>query len=636
MSRFQPSSHGFARIAFTRIAFTPVRHTLCAVSIIGLVALATGFAPPFSRYASTPRTPVGHRPAERHTAADTALDAQFLTELAGAIPPLASRCIAQNWNIKRPDEQTVNKLDQEWWKPDQSLDSIRVWWSMRPEEERLWAACESHFLDRLFQALGTGVKVRGIPASSVEPLLLALTDTTHFTEAQYIASRIQGDTAAGHIARAGAALGDPHRYEQAVTEYYGGAPGFEYGQYRGRAAALLARIYFDEGKLREARAQALVAKRWYRWQEPMLLSDIALQEGDTLGAIRELAFCRVAVFTCGNASSTDTVAQQRLHTLYRAVNHGSLAGVDTVMKRALDDPAMQFPVAIPRWQPADPATGTGTRRVALLQYYTWVHCGNCAPHTTAANLLEKRFGDQIIVLSYHYEPPLVVPGWVGQGEDLNKSLRALLHIGAENRSAPDTSTFCDWWLGGACMVRNVFAGFGPYGGLSLYDQAEPLVERQLTTPTSVSLALQTRMTGNRVAATISAAGLESGPASHPLKVHVVLVEDSLMIPGGNSPVQNRLVRAIAGDSTKGFGTLVPRGKPKVTVQQSFDVAALDAIYHKKAIKNGVLEGDASTWSSLVYHIDRRQLSVVAYVQDQATGEILQAVQSRVTPSFVRR
>jgi hypothetical protein len=54
--------------------------------------------------------------------------------------------------------------------------------------------------------------------------------------------------------------------------------------------------------------------------------------------------------------------------LYRTVNHGSEEGVDTMLKAVLRNEKFELPIKLePRKAPGDGS------RVALIQYFTWVH-----------------------------------------------------------------------------------------------------------------------------------------------------------------------------------------------------------------------------------------------------------------------
>jgi hypothetical protein len=548
--------------------------------------------------------------------------------MAEVVPRLTGDCVARDWQFARPDRDEANRLDAWWTRPNETIDSARQWWSATPQMYRQWAVCEGHFLPGLDRVLGPVVKEDQLPLRALERFLLAMVDTTKVTRAAYIASRIRGDTVARHIEQAGIAMGNAHRYEAAIADDLGW-PGYAYNEYVGSMYGLLGRVYLQQGRLREARSAASIAKQLFRWHDPTLLSDIALQQRDTARAVRDLAYCRVAVYTCANASPSDTGIQHRLHTLYAAIQHGSLAGFDTVMKRALFDSTLQLPIHIDPWEPPNKNDSGG--RVAVLQYYTWVDCGRCAVHTIGVNALKARFGNRIVVLAYHYVPPLTVPGWP-QGDNSEAMFSHMFDVGTQNPSESDTSVVCDWWIDGSCVVNNVKAGLGPYGGMTLYDQAVPGIARQLTERSVVELTLQATRVGDAVTAevTVNASGGPTAQAAlHPLKLQLVLVEDSLMIPGANSPIQDRVVRSIAGDSANGFGVAIVAGLATQSVRQRFDLAILDTMYYRKAVVNGVHDWDASTWSEKVFHIDRTQLSIVAYLQDQTTGEIVQAVQQQV-------
>jgi hypothetical protein len=297
---------------------------------------------------------------------DSANDA-FLDEMTKLIPKLLEECVDKRWDFERPPEQYKWTWYGEWYKTE-NLDFIRGWWSTVPRQYRHWATCEDgHLRDRLFRAFEPMI-ARGESLGKIETLLMALLDTSRVTRSKYGAARAQTkDTVVSKVVAAAAALGDPHRYDHAFSNYIDMGRD-EWLPFRSRTLALLGRLYLKQNRVPDALRVAMEARSIYRHADPKLPVEAALRAGDTLLAVRALAFCRVASYSCTSSQEKDSATYRQLLTLYRAVNRGSIEGVDTVLKAVLRDQNFQLPIKLePR-----KALGDGSR-VALIQYYTWAH-----------------------------------------------------------------------------------------------------------------------------------------------------------------------------------------------------------------------------------------------------------------------
>jgi hypothetical protein len=132
--------------------------------------------------------------------------------------------------------------------------------------------------------------------------------------------------------------------------------------------------------------------------------------------------------------------------------------------------------------------------------------------------------------------------------------------------------------------------------------------------------------------------LDAGPS---YKLHVLLVEEMLRYPGENGirlhPV---VVRAMGGFMAGGFTLDSAKlgAANGATVNASFDVAAIASALKKNTedfeASRSKDRDEAFTFSERKHEINANNLSIVAFVQDQMSKKVLQAVTVRLTAKGV--
>ena len=109
-------------------------------------------------------------------------------------------------------------------------------------------------------------------------------------------------------------------------------------------------------------------------------------------------------------------------------------------------------------------------------------------------------------------------------------------------------------------------------------------------------------------------------------LHVALVQDVVHYAGSNGVrLHNLVVRKLLGSPA---GTPLQPPGTKTTVSESVDTNALGTsldAYLSNYEKTGPRSSSGFTFKSRVDQIDPKQLLVVAFVQDDKTKEVLQAV-----------
>jgi hypothetical protein len=236
----------------------------------------------------------------------------------------------------------------------------------------------------------------------------------------------------------------------------------------------------------------------------------------------------------------------------------------------------------------------------------------------AADALKQTYDDgSVIVLSYNYGPPLVPRGFSFEGW----------------KKAHDDKD-CSLYIDGACWNgKGRMLGAGWNGAPALYyDRARPFADERIQVAPAAHLTLSASMQGGRVDARVSVDSLTGGTAGR--RVHVLLVEDSVPSLGVYRLRSIRyVVRSIAGDSATGFGLRL--GESERSVSHTFDLAE---------ITKELLARNGPEWEHMnaalvkkgvpvprgIYTLDTRKLYVVAFIQDDRTGEILDAVSAELS------
>jgi hypothetical protein len=117
-----------------------------------------------------------------------------------------------------------------------------------------------------------------------------------------------------------------------------------------------------------------------------------------------------------------------------------------------------------------------------------------------------------------------------------------------------------------------------------------------------------------------------GPEYMDLHMYCVLAERGVLFPGASGVVVHRMV---ARAELLSMGSTEPRGALWVpdagSMELTFDVGLHDVQAQNEACLDRLMDEGAGTVRKLSMQLDPRQLVLVAFVRDDGTGEILQAV-----------
>jgi hypothetical protein len=372
-----------------------------------------------------------------------------------------------------------------------------------------------------------------------------------------------------------------------------------------RAARLttLGRVYLRKGQGGKSRK---LLEESYRDDpdQPLAaaaLGELAAREGRDSKALEYL------VYAC-LAGKPAPEARASLETVYRRINHGSLEGLDYLLD---GEYRRRYPNPIPagKYKP----TPNRSNRLVLAEVFTGAGCAPCAGADMAFDAALVRYARRdLAVIMYHVHVPRPDPM-------TNPDTQARYNFYG-NRGAPT------YFIDG----KSDYHGGGSRDEAGrVFDLFNPYLEKDLESPPEARVKLEATLNGNTV--TIQAAVEGVTGDSKDLKLQVALVEKQLRYTGENGVrFHPMVVRAMGGKDGAGFA--LDPASPEAS-GQVFDLdkvaAALKA--HLDDYEAQGHRGEPFKFTEKKYEIDRGNLAVVAFVQDEKTKHVLQAAWVDLTP-----
>jgi tetratricopeptide (TPR) repeat protein len=327
----------------------------------------------------------------------------------------------------------------------------------------------------------------------------------------------------------------------------------------------------------------------------------------------------------------DKAGIEQFHTMYRRTHGGKLDGVEEFLD-ARYRKNYRNPVKAER-----PATHAHTGRAVLAEFFTGAGCIPCIPFDYSfEKALEEYSRDDLVLLVYHWHAPTLDP--MG-----NRSSDArVVYYGVQG--AP--TVFLDGQKfkieGGADDAR--VKSEAEKKATTVYTALTSVINRDLETPVQARLKLDASRAGKGVKATVTVDGLkESSPA---VTLQLALVEDEVHYSGENglrfhTMVVRNLAKAI-GESDHGFK--VSPGQAN-KFEHVFDLDGITAenlryydewpVERNKEVNariGGDADFDVGRFKEQKHLINPDRLTVVAFLQDNKTKAILQAVYLKAPPA----
>lgn len=253
----------------------------------------------------------------------------------------------------------------------------------------------------------------------------------------------------------------------------------------------------------------------------------------------------------------------------------------------------------------------GEAQPVVFELFTGAQCGPCASVDVAFDALLKTFGPtELIGLQYH----LHIPGPDPLSSPASEARREYY---ADNfRGTP--SSFLngrpDGEGGGPMsMAENRYAGF------------RSLVEKLLEQDKKTTVTVSAKQAGDVVSIIASATTPppKSGSKNSSMKLRLALTEESIRYVGSNKiRFHHHVVRAFPGGMN---GTDIVDGK--ATVELKVELARL-----REELAKYLTESTSQPFAGTIPGIELKDLSVVAFVQDDLDKAILGVVTVPVTPS----
>jgi hypothetical protein len=360
--------------------------------------------------------------------------------------------------------------------------------------------------------------------------------------------------------------------------------------------ALLGRIYLKRGKRNEGEALIKEAYEADATQPSALLGmgELAEAKGDAATALQYFA-------TAYLSGRDREAARKRVAAAYYKVfptKPSELeAWLDAKYRRE-----SSLPLKPERYQ----ATAARTNRAVLAEVFTGAACGPCLAADLAFEAAMQRYSTkELVVLMYHIPIPDVDPM-------MNATTEARREF-YQVRAAPYpfiNGAFLPKMGGGRGKITDSFATL------------TTVIDAALETPSDAQIKLNVMQQGPRLKVSVAVDKVRS--ASSDLRLHLVLAENEVRYMGSNGVrFHPMVVRAMAGDRAEGFAL---KAGAAASFEQTFDLQKLSAAT-KDYLDDYELNGRTfnPTFDEKKHEIAWHGLSLVAFVQDRKTRQILQTV-----------
>jgi hypothetical protein len=265
---------------------------------------------------------------------------------------------------------------------------------------------------------------------------------------------------------------------------------------------------------------------------------------------------------------------------------------------------MPNPIKVEIYKP----TPSRTDRVVLAEVFTGAGCVPCVGADLAFEAAIHRYSSKnLVLLIYHlHRPvpdPMVNPSALSRARYYGVEMTPSFAIDGERDRR-----------GGALREK---------AGL-VYDRIRPVVDKRLETPAQAEIKLEAVLDGEYVKVRVSVDRVSAESKSP--KLRLVLVENELRYSGENLVrIHPMVVRSLSG-------ALAVKSSAATTVEYTFNLDKIGAEL-KAYLNDYELNGDYGpiTFKEKKYKIDSKNLSVVAFVEDEIRQKVLQSTYFNVLP-----
>lgn len=347
--------------------------------------------------------------------------------------------------------------------------------------------------------------------------------------------------------------------------------------------------------------------------------NIALKRGDVAEATRLLqqaasdnprdgrtaeALAQLYEKTGDNAKAGDLyltayVTQGGAGLLEKAQTLLGVSGTPADLEKLID---AKVDAVFPAFKPEGKHAGAPTGRVVLAELFTGSECGPCVAADRGFDGLLEYFGpEHLAVVEYHLHIP-------GPDPMTNKESEARATYYGVN-STP--STFFNG-------VRKASGGGGLAQSQTKFDEYRKVIEPALTPVTDIGINIQAQAAGDKITATFQVTGKVDRPK---LRLRAVLVEETVHYTGANQiHYHHRAARHLLGGAD-GYA-LTPEASRFEAVVSISELSTTLGKTHDEYEEKFKAMGRAL--KERKHTVDAARLALIAFVQDDATKEVLQA------------
>jgi thiol-disulfide isomerase/thioredoxin len=328
------------------------------------------------------------------------------------------------------------------------------------------------------------------------------------------------------------------------------------------------------------------------------LGEMAVRSGDDDKAMDYL----VSAHLSGHAPGA---VNQTFEALYKKSHNGTLDGLEAMLDAEYHK-RFPNPVRVEAYKPTEKRSD----RMVLAEVFTGSGCGPCAGADVAFDAAMERYSRKdLAVVMYH------------------------VHVPRPDPMTTDATTARYKTYGANGVPAYAIDGKKTIGGGSretapdVFEQFQKGLEKDLETAAEAKVKMDASLNGNTVkvsAAVDGVTGDSRNPDSQAFKLQILLVEKEIRYLGENGiRFHPMVVRAIGGE--KGEGYPIETGG-NGTFEASFDLEAIGSDIKKQLdeYESKGHRGEPFQFSAKKYQINRGNLAVVVFVQDDKTRHVLQA------------
>jgi thiol-disulfide isomerase/thioredoxin len=245
-------------------------------------------------------------------------------------------------------------------------------------------------------------------------------------------------------------------------------------------------------------------------------------------------------------------------------------------------------------------------RVVLVELFTGAECPPCVAADAAFEALRKTYKPgEVVLLQYHLHvpgpDPLTNPDGLKRAEYYGRAIQGTPTMILDGKPSPGV-------------------GGDVFDGPESYDTCRNAIDLSLEKSSKAILKASALQKGNTITITAEASGVEM-PGDR-IRLRLALVEDKVAYKGGNGvPEYYSVVRALPGGAA-GLALKEKTGKQEATVDLDDLRKSL-----KKYLDDYADKEDA--FPNKERPLDLKNLRVIAFVQNDQTKEVLQAIQVEV-------